>query len=445
MQSPESLCIALVEDDPIMGESLVQRLSLEGYETIWWQTGREAVEALRKRRPDLVVCDIRLPDMNGEAVFHDSLGELSTSPVLFITAYGDIDQAVRLIRAGADDYLTKPFSMDAFLDRIQHLLRRRPAADGPAVLGTSAAMRAVEALLRRVADIDSTLLITGESGVGKEVAARLVHGVSRRAGRPFVAVNCAAIPESLIESEMFGHEKGAFTGAGSRHEGYAERARDGILFLDEVAELPPAMQAKLLRLIQERSFQRVGGERPVAFRARILCASNRDMEAAVAEGRFRADLYYRINVIPVALPPLRERPEDIPPLLRRFIEEFAVAFGSPARAATTTAEAVALSHGWPGNVRELRNRIERAVALATRPWLSAPEIFPDLRLMAEAEESGTDDIASLSAAREAAERRHILAALERTQGQIGRAASLLAVSRTTLWEKMRKLGLVDSV
>jgi len=232
MQSRSAPQIAVLDDDPIMGESIVQRLALEGFNTTWWHTGREALEALRRQRPDLMVCDIKLPDMSGEDVFRDALPELGASPVLFITAYADIDQAVRLIRAGADDYLTKPFHMEEFLARIDHLLKRKPPADnGPIeALGVSKAMRRVEALLRRVADIDSTLLLTGESGVGKEVAARFVHEISRRAARPFVAVNCAAIPSSLLESELFGHERGAFTGAHARHEGYAERARDGILF-----------------------------------------------------------------------------------------------------------------------------------------------------------------------------------------------------------------------
>jgi DNA-binding NtrC family response regulator len=437
MPSHSAAHIAVVEDDPIMGESLVQRLNLEGYDTVWWQTGRAALDGIRRQRPDLVVCDIRLPDMDGEAVFREVLPDLSTSPVLFITAYGSIDQAVRLIRAGADDYLTKPFQMDEFLGRVDHLLQRRPyPPENASVLGPSEPMRRIEALLRRVANIDSTLLLTGESGVGKEVAARFVHQISKRATSPFVAVNCAAIPSDLLESELFGHEKGAFTGAHARHEGYAERARDGILFLDEISELTPSVQAKLLRLVQDRIFLRLGGERPVAFNARLVCATNGNLTELIAAGRFRRDLYFRINVIPVEIPPLRSRAADIVPLLRHYVGYFTSAFGSDVRGVTTQAEAVAGAHDWPGNVRELRNRAERAVALAGGPWVSACDLFPDCALGDEPD----PEVRLLSTVRDDAERRHILAVLERTGGQVKKAADLLGISRTTLWEKMRRLG-----
>jgi DNA-binding NtrC family response regulator len=438
MPSHNPAHIAVVEDDPIMGESLVQRLTLEGYDTVWWRSGRAALDGIRRDRPDLVVCDIRLPDMDGEAVFREILPDLSTSPVLFITAYGSIDQAVRLIRAGADDYVTKPFRMDEFLGRVDHLLQRRPspAPESASVLGESEPMRRVEALLRRIANIDSTLLLTGESGAGKEVAARFVHEISRRAESPFIAVNCAAIPSDLLESELFGHEKGAFTGAHARHEGYAERARDGILFLDEVSELTPAVQAKLLRLVQDRVFLRLGGERSVPFNARLICATNANLTDLIAAGRFRRDLYFRINVIPVDIPPLRSRVADIVPLLRHYVGYFAAAFGSDVRGVTTQAEAVASVHDWPGNVRELRNRAERAVALAGGPWVSACDLFPDCAIGDEPEA----EVRLLSAVRDDAERRHILAVLERTGGQVKKAADLLGISRTTLWEKMRRLG-----
>ena len=439
MLSPNARRIAILEDDPIMGESIVQRLTLEGFDAVWWHTGKEALEALRKRRPDLMICDIRLPDMSGEEVFRDALPDLAASPILFITAYGEIDQAVRLIRAGADDYITKPFHMQDFLSRIEHLLERSAPAEGgpPGMLGASKPMRRVEALLRRVADIDSTLLLTGESGVGKEVAARFVHQMSRRAARPFVAVNCAAVPASLLESELFGHERGAFTGAHVRHEGYVERARDGILFLDEISELSPAVQAKLLRLVQERTFLRLGGEKPIQLAARLVCSTNAELDRLVRAGEFRQDLFYRINVIPVHIAPLRERADDVLPLLQKYVAYFAATMNAEVRGLTVDADSAALGHKWPGNVRELRNRVERAVALATGPWLGVADLFPDRHH----HDGPVPEIPSLAAARQEAERRHIMAALERTAGQVGKAAEILAVSRSTLWEKMRKLGI----
>ncbi len=437
MPSPSPARIALVEDDPIMGESVVQRLAIEGYAPTWWQSGREAIGGLRAMRPDLVICDVRLPDMSGEDVFRDALPIVGNSPFMFITAYGDIDQAVRLVRSGADDYLTKPFQMEELLGRIEHLLgRHQPADPAPPVLGASEAIRRVEALLRRVANIDSTVLLTGESGVGKEVAARFLHEQSDRADKPFVAVNCAAIPTELIESELFGHERGAFTGAVERHQGYAGRAGGGTLFLDEISELSPAVQAKLLRLIQERTFLRVGGERQEEFRARVVCSSNADLEALVRSGRFRRDLYYRINVIPVHIAPLRERPEDVPLLLNKYVAFFAETLGGEVRGLALGAEMAALAHDWPGNVRELRNRVERAVALASGAWITAGDLFPEQAVpVADARPD------SLAAARDAAERRQIVAALEQTGGQIKKAAELLGISRTTLWERMRRLDL----
>jgi Sigma-54 interaction domain len=245
------------------------------------------------------------------------LPQLGGKSFLFVTAFGQIEQAVRLTRAGAADYIAKPYALPDLLERIERLIAFQPDITG--VLGASEAMRQVEVLLRRVSNIDSCPLLTGESGVGKEVVAHFVHQISTRAKDPFIAVNCAAIPNELIESEPFGHERGAFTGAQSRHHGYVERARNGILFLDEVGELPMAMQAKLLRLMEERVFTRVGGETAITTSARVICATNVDLERAVAEARFRSDLYYRINVISVAIPPLRDGPDDILPLAYKFI------------------------------------------------------------------------------------------------------------------------------
>src|SRR5215469_13597049 len=366
--------IGIIEDDLIVGGTLAHRLELEGYTPLWWCTGQEALEGLRTQRPDLVVCDILLPDMSGKDVFLRALPGLGGKPFLFVTAHAQVEDAVYLMKAGAVDYLEKPYALPELLDRIARLIKLQPRAAGD--LGSSEPMRQVEILLRRVADIDSSLLITGESGVGKEVAAKFVHQISTRAAEPFVAVNCGAIPNELIESQLFGHEKGAFTSAQARHHGYVERARNGILFLDEVSELPMLMQVKLLRLIQERTFTRVGGETAIKTGARIICAANTDLEAGVAEGRFRQDLYYRINVIPVIIPPLRERSDDILPLAQRFVQEFSEAFERDVHGFTPTAEQALLSHPWPGNVRELRNRVERAVALSQVSRIGVEALFP---------------------------------------------------------------------
>ena len=334
--------------------------------------GRDATPLRRSRRP--------IPDMNGEEVYRALALSCGLAPIIFITGHGDIAQAVRLMRAGAADYLTKPFDIEALLRRLEALLAPRWQRGQGYVLGEAPAILAVERALRRVAPIDSTVLLTGPSGSGKEVAARLLHAEGPRARLPFVATNCAALPMDLLESEIFGHERGAFTGATARHEGLAEQAGAGTLFLDEVAELPMPLQAKLLRLVQERVFRRLGGERDLPFRARIVAATNADLEARIAEGRFREDLFFRLAVIRITMPALRERREDIMPLARRFLGEFAAGFARPLRGFTTLAEDALINHDFPGNLRELRNRIERASALTDGELITAGDLFPERSL-----------------------------------------------------------------
>ncbi len=434
--------IGLVEDDPIMGGSIVQRLELEGWKVNWWHSGQEAISAisLDSSALDLIVCDIRLPDISGEIVFNELAKFPNTPPFMFVTGYGEIDQAVRLMRSGAVDFMTKPFAMDEFLRRIE-LGRRTNSETGAAdyLLGESAAIQRVEDLLRRYAGHDLPVYITGETGSGKEIAARLLHQLSPRKDEPFIAVNCAAIPAELLESEIFGHEKGAFTGAGQRHRGYAERAGKGTLFLDEIGDLPFALQPKLLRLIESKNFNRVGGETPVKFEARIMTATHRNLEHRGCPNGFREDLYFRLAVLPVEIPPLRERPEDITWLLDRFLAEAVLRSESRIRGYSALAEEAALAHPWSGNVRELRNRVERAVALTNGEWIMPGDLFPEL-----AHQSQAVKFVPLSEVRDAAERRQIERALEETGGQINKAATLLAISRTTLWEKMTRFGIVET-
>ncbi|MEP9386763.1 sigma-54 dependent transcriptional regulator [Mesorhizobium sp. KR9-304] len=438
---PDRARVGLVEDDPVMGGSIVQRLELEGWDVTWWQTGGEAVAELGRVASefDLVVCDIRLPDMSGEAVFEQLARQPNRPPVLFVTGFAEIDQAIRLMRSGAVDFMTKPFAMDDFLKRIA--AGRRTARSGVRlrdyVLGQSPAIQHAEDLVHRYAAHDLPVLITGETGSGKEVAARLLHQVSARAEQPFVAVNCAAIPAELLESEIFGHEKGAFTGAHQRHLGYAERAKGGTLFLDEIGDMPAALQAKLLRLIENEAFTRLGGETPVAFRARIVAATHRDLAAGQALG-FREDLYFRLAVLPVEIPPLRQRPEDIVWLLDRFLENAIARSDARIRGFSALTEEAALAHPWPGNVRELRNRVDRAVALTASEWIMPGDLFPD--------RPGTQSqpgFLPLADVRDAAERRQIERALEQTGGQVIKAAELLGIGRSTLWEKMTRLGIRD--
>lgn len=429
----EGRVVGLVEDDPIMGESLVQSLSLEGCHVDWWKTGAEALRGLRATSPDLVVCDIRLPDINGDDLFRQLAADSPVPPFLFVTAYGDIDQAVAIMRAGGSDYVTKPFDTSAFIERARGLILRNPMMRSDAILGVSDAMRDVESMLRRVADMTSPLLITGETGTGKEVCARFLHGISQRSKEPFIAVNCAAIPADIMENELFGYK-----GAGTQgfHRGFAERTRSGVLFLDEIGDLPVQLQAKILRLVETREFNRVGGEQLIQFHGRIVCATNMDLAEAIQKGKFREDLFYRINVVRVEVPPLRKRPDDIPWLIDLFIEHFKGNSHDNLKGVSTLAHEMCLTHQWPGNVRELRNRVERALALANGEWIMPVDMFPDFK---GEQHPMLQAFATLSETRDIAERRQIERALKQTDGQIIEAAKLLGISRTTLWEKMRRL------
>ena len=430
--------VAVVEDDPIMGESLQRALELEGWRVTWLRSGGDALRSIGREAPNVVVCDIRLGDMSGDKVFQQLSAQSARPPFLFMTAYGQIDQAVSLVRAGAHDYLTKPFAIASLLEKLDAILPTRSGSDAEGVLGVSQKMRQIEDLLRRMAPRALPILFTGETGSGKEVCARFLHGVSAAAKQPFIAVNCAAIPADLLESEVFGHERGAFSGAHQRHLGYAERARDGVLFLDEIGDMPVALQIKLLRVLEERSFHRVGGESSVPLNARIICATSANLSELIRQGRFREDLLYRINAVTVDIPPLRERPEDILWLLARYLDAYSEQSSGSLRGVNPLAEQAALTHPWRGNARELRNRMERAMALATGPWLTPADLFPEMRT---ASPLRTDEALSLSAVRDAAEKRQIERVLTETAGQLSEAARRLEISRTTLWEKMRRFGI----
>ncbi len=432
---PPKIC--LLEDDEIMGESLVDRFALEGLHCDWYRSGNEALGALRGQDYALVISDIRLPDISGDALFERLLAEhVNLPPFIFITGHGDIDCAVRLLKKGAQDYITKPFDLDALIDKIQDIVA--PALGlGPGELGLSPAMRQIEAMLERLASSAASVLITGESGVGKERVAQALHQLTG-GGKPFIAVNCGALTESLLEAELFGYEKGAFTGAARTKKGVFEQAHGGTLFLDEIGDMPLAMQVKLLRALQERRIVRVGGETPIEVDLRLVCATHQVLQERVVSGAFREDLYYRINVVELRIPPLRERAEDILPLARTLLAEIAAASGRAPPTLTPAAEHALKAYPWPGNIRELKNALERASLMSDGRSISHDILFdrpaPPL--------SGQQDVASsLRDYLSECERDFIVRALEARQWQIQSCADSLGISRKNLWEKMRKLGI----
>lgn len=442
VQLPSNLkpMIGLIEDDPIMGASLKQRLELENYVVKWWQKAEEALSNLRDSPCQVLVCDIRLPDLDGEQFFRQALPDLGAMPVIFVTAFGEVEQAVRLMRAGADDYVTKPFEIEALLQKIAILCTREITAGsdfrGRALLGCSVAMRDLDAELQRAKNGSTPVLILGETGVGKEVAARQLHNTSSRREAPFIAVSCATLPLEYAESTIFGHESATIAGDRGALCGLIEQAGVGTLFLDEVTALPLLLQGKFLRLVEDGTYRKAGSARELVSHARIVSSSNADVLALIAEGRFRADLYYRLNAVELHIPPLRSRPEDIVPLTEHLMTEIARRIGRRTPSLTLPTRIALREHSWPGNIRELRNRLERAMSLADGMLqLTASTLFPERSLLANLE----NHISSLAEVRERAERLQIEEALRQTGGEIGKAATLLGVSRTTLWDKMRRL------
>lgn len=426
--------LLLIEDDSIMGESLVQRFQLEGYEVTWFRRMADAPVAAGGTW-DAVICDVRLPDGLATDWFAQLPSAARAMPWYFLTGYGSVNDAVAAIRAGAREYLTKPFD----IERLVALLESATGEDGPedsAVLGVSPAMRRAEATVRKVARQRVSVLLTGESGVGKEVAAQLIHQLDPRSAQgEFIAVNCAAVPDSMIEAEFFGYEKGAFSGAQRLHRGFLERAHGGTLFLDEVGELPPGMQAKLLRALQERCFFRLGAEKTTTSDFRIVAATNRDLYAEMTSGTFREDLFYRLAVIRITLPPLRERPEDIRWLSERMLQQMAVEQGRPLAVSEAFMRDL-LGRPWRGNARELRSHLEQAVVLSEAGMLDVDASDSPSDHRSDASER---PFAPLHTMVEEAERVHIRRALDRSGRSISKTADLLGISRKTLWEKMKRL------
>lgn len=442
----KTLRLCLIEDDEFMGESLAERFRIEGFACTWLRDGASAIRTLREQGFDLVISDMRLGDMAGDEIFSWAQATLpSPPPFVFITGYGKVDQAVGLIKLGALDYVTKPFDLDAFICKIPQWVPQGEDVTAPkSLLGISSAMQGIAASLPRISQAASSVLIVGESGVGKEHVAKALHATRPNGDqRPFIAINCGAITENLLEAELFGYEKGAFTGATRTKPGVFEQADGGTLFLDEIGEMPLSMQVKLLRVLQERKVTRVGGERSFPVDLLLVCATHRDLRKLVANGDFREDLYYRINVLQIKVPPLRDRPEDISWFANQFLAEIAAKTGEHRRL-HPTAESAMLSYLWPGNVRELHHAIERAAILSTASLIPSSALFNEDPSSSgkdvvggDADES--DQVCSLNDHLRQCERRYILGALAEHNWQISQTADRLGISRKNLWEKMRKL------
>jgi len=437
-------CILIVDDEPDLREVLELALLRMGLATVTAEDVASARAQLARRRFDLVLTDMRLPDGEGLEVVRYVAERSPATPVAVITAYGSTENAIQALKAGAFDYLMKPVQLEVLRTLVKTALKvpegAKTGKDAPLLIGESPPMQQIRARIDKLARSQAPVFITGESGTGKEVAARLIHALGPRAGKPFVAVNCGAIPENLMESEFFGYRKGAFTGAEADREGFFQAASGGTLFLDEVAELPTPMQVKLLRALQERRVRRVGGVTEEAVDVRLISASHQDLGQAVEAGRFRHDLYYRLNVIELRMPALRERPEDIPLLAEHIAQRLAGA-GQAQPRLTEAALAALKRYAFPGNVRELENILERAYALSEGVYIDAA----DLHLAPDAQEAAADQVGRtelpLQDYLDRVEREAIQAALARTGGNKTAAARLLGVTFRSLRYRLERLGL----
>ncbi len=445
--TPRNPRLLIVDDEQHVRESLSAWFTEDGYDVATASGGKEALAILGRQKFDVVITDIRMPGMDGielQKQIHDTEPEIA---VILVTAYASVSTAVQALKEGAYDYLVKPFDPEEMSRVVEKAcekirlkeenvsLKERIAGSGPdVVVGNSRAMRRVLDLVESVAPTEATVMIRGESGTGKELIARLIHAKSPRAFGPMVAVNCGALPEGILESELFGHEKGAFTGATARRKGKLELADGGTLFLDEIGEITPRVQVDLLRTLEDRKIVRVGGSQEIPVDFRVVCATNRDLEKAIRSGDFREDLYYRINVFEIEIPPLRERPEDILPIAEHFLTKFARSMGRRVKSFSPEARDLLVSYAWPGNVRELANAVERALVVCHEG-----EILPRYLPIVAKPGAGRPEDDDLSL--QAIEERHIRRVLELENFNITHAAKTLGIDRVTLYNKMRKYSI----
>jgi len=453
--------VLVIEDKRSMAEMLASTIESEGYAVLMAPTGEDGVSTALKERVDLVLTDLKLPGISGLDALKALKAKKPHLPVILMTAFGTIETAVEAVKAGAYDFLMKPFdtshmlllikrALDAVKLESENLVLKEEFAEElgfPKIIGGSPELIKVFELVKRAAPTKATVLLTGESGTGKELFARALHHLSKRAAGPFVAINCAAIPKDLLESELFGHEKGSFTGAEARRMGKFELADKGTVFLDEVGELDMSLQAKLLRVLQGEPFERVGGSEPIMADVRVVAASNRDLARAVSSGSFREDLYYRLNVFPVHIPPLRDRVPDIPRLARYFIEKYCKEMKKPVLGISDEALSALSRQGWKGNVRELENCMERAVILSDGPDILPEHVgfFPPPDEVIETGLASSPTVEPLQSVAEralrAAETKAITAVLSVCQGNKTRAAEMLDVSYKTLLTKIKDYGI----
>jgi len=447
--------LVLVVDDEETQRKMLQKILIrEGYDVSIAAGGREALSKFREQPADVVVTDIKMPDMDGLQLFRDIKQIDSGTSVILITAFGDISSAVQAMADGASYYLTKPMNEDR-LNHLKMLIKKAVDNKSPlaekvddgygfgSMVGRSDRMKEVYVALRKVAESDVTVLLLGDTGTGKELAAQAIHSNSPRRRYPFIKVSCASTPETLLESTLFGHEKGAYTGADARSIGMFESANKGTIFLDEIGEINQNVQVKLLRFLQERQFERVGGTQTIEIDARVIAATNLEIEKAVQEGRFRKDLYYRLNVVPISMPPLRKRKEDIPLLVDHFLEKYKDKAGGTAKQISMDALVVLAKHDWPGNVRELENSIERAIVMGEGEMIRLSDLPAEVRAGhedAEVVDRITPDGTSMDDHEKTLMISLIVKALKQTNGNQAAAARMLGISRRKLQTRMKKYG-----